>query len=246
MATLLFYEKPVPLNRERHADLKLRTEGDFGFASMINSVMLVGEEFAEAQRHFPIVFVQIAPRQFFPAVLLGVRGRENLFVNAAGEWAEGVYIPAFVRRYPFVLTPDGAVCIDEAGAALSATEGQALFQEDGANSAMLDRISAFLAKYQAEVKVTQALCDELRDLDLLKAWTVQIVSEAGEAYRMDGLYVVDEEKLRALPDATIADWFRSGRLGHLQAQTASMHNLNRLVRRVAPAPTAQPTPEHLH
>ena len=248
MPTLLFYEKPAPLNRERHAGLKLRTDGDFGFASMINSVMLVGEEFAEAQRHFPIVFVQIAPRQFFPAVLLGVRGQENLFVDAAGEWAEGVYIPAFVRRYPFVLAPDGAVCIDEAGAALSTAEGEPLFLEDGKNSPMLDRISAFLAKYQAEVKKTQSLCDELRDRDLLKAWTVQVVSEAGEAYRMDGLYIVDTEKLNALPDETIAAWFRTGQLACLQAQAASMQNLNRLVRRAAPAPAAapQPAPERVH
>ena len=103
MAEMLFYEKPVPLSSVNHADWTLRLpEPRFGFAASINSVVLAGIEFVEASKDYPIVFAKAADA-LVPVALLGLRETNNLYVDASGDWLNGHYVPAFIRRYPFVL-----------------------------------------------------------------------------------------------------------------------------------------------
>ena len=130
MAEMMFYERVVPLNEQVHAGLKVRPAASFAYAAAVNSVPLLASEFFECAREYPIVFArgQSGP---LPAVLLGLRESENLFVDGAGKW-NARYVPAFVRRYPFVPAngPGGdlLVCIDEAKLrALSKKAAQELF-----------------------------------------------------------------------------------------------------------------------
>ena len=49
--------------------------------------------------------------------VMGVNAGENLFVDENGVYGPDAYIPAYIRRYPFVLANDAAaqrmvVCID--------------------------------------------------------------------------------------------------------------------------------------
>ena len=95
------------------------------------SFPLSASEFADAGRHYPIVFVGDETNGFHPAALVGLEEGSNLFVSAAGEWMPGAYVPAFARRYPFALgtTPgqDGLVVyLDEAYAGFNREEGMAL------------------------------------------------------------------------------------------------------------------------
>src|SRR5262249_50906072 len=92
----LFYKDPRPLSSIEHVKFKL-TPGDAGFAAETNSVPIVASEFAEAARSFPIVF---AAQDGAPCALLGLE-HANVFVQN-GKWDENVYMPAYVRRYPFV------------------------------------------------------------------------------------------------------------------------------------------------
>jgi SapC len=50
MPTLLFYHKPIALNREAHRNLKMRSVPSFAYAAGINSVPLTAKEFAAAAR----------------------------------------------------------------------------------------------------------------------------------------------------------------------------------------------------
>ena len=103
LADVLFYQRPVVLNRQSHRSLKVKnTTPNFTFARQTNSVPIAGVEFARAALEYPIVFAGPSPDKILPAVLLGIRENENLFVDADGKWANA-YIPAFIRRYPFVL-----------------------------------------------------------------------------------------------------------------------------------------------
>ena len=121
MANLLFYQKPVPINKNDHKSKKIRgTDNNFKFAGKTNSVILAGVEFSEAAKEYPLVFA-LAGERIIPVALLGLRNEENLFLNEDGSW-DARYIPAFVRRYPFVLAETGepgqrVVCIDEIGRA---------------------------------------------------------------------------------------------------------------------------------
>ncbi len=159
MANLLFYQKPVPLNKNDHKEKKIKSGNrNFAFAADTNSVILAGVEFSEAGKEYPIVFAQ-AGENVIPVALLGLRNAENLYVDEAGNW-DARYIPAFVRRYPFVLAEIGdagqrAVCIDEGFEGFSDDEGEALFADDEP-SPLLKQAMDFLEEYQKQYVRTEA------------------------------------------------------------------------------------------
>lgn len=235
MSTLLFYERLTPLNRDAHARLRLRAAG-FVFAARTNSTPLLAVEIAEAARSFPVLFADIGQGQVFPIALLGLRNAENLFVDAEGAWEADCYVPAFVRRYPFVLTSDMTVLIDESYPGLNETDGEPLFQEDGSNSPQLEHTLSFLRGFHDEVERTQTLVATLAELDLLKPVSLNVVPQAGDSYRLDGLQVVDSEKLAALGDEAVLRLFRSGELAAVQAHIVSLGGLDALNRRSAARP----------
>jgi hypothetical protein len=67
----------------------------------------------------------------------------NSFVGDSGQWRSNTYVPAFIRRYPFVLAQSDndefKVCFDEAYAGWNEEEGRELFAESGENSPYLTR-----------------------------------------------------------------------------------------------------------
>ena len=105
MATqLLFYENAVPVTVKAHKDLAVRTGENYAFATKVNSVPLTAIEFSAAAAQYPIVFAGTDDK-VMPAVILGVQDSQNFYVDSDGAWTGG-YIPAFVRRYPFVFSTD--------------------------------------------------------------------------------------------------------------------------------------------
>src|SRR6185312_14442992 len=94
----LFYKNPEPLRADAHAAVRLSGTPDYRFTAESNAVPIMASEFIAAGRFYPIVF---AGEPLMPAAVLGLEN-QNLFVTADGAWAEPpVYIPAYVRRYPF-------------------------------------------------------------------------------------------------------------------------------------------------
>jgi hypothetical protein len=244
MTTMIFYEKPVALNRERHRRLKLdRRDGQFGFARSTNSVLLAATEIGDAAKDYPVVFVAGPGGQYVLAALLGLRERENLFVGADGHWRAGAYLPAFVRRYPFVLAEGGdgplTVCVDESFPGLGDTEGQALFDEDGQDSALLTDATDFLKRFHAEMQRSRAFTARLAALGLLAPKTIR-ASRDGQQEILDGFHVVDEQKLRALDDAQALELFRCGDLFLIHAHLCSLGNVERLGQMAPAAAPAKP------
>lgn len=237
MTTMIFYERAVALNRERHQKLKIRIlPNHFSFAAKTNSVLLAGSEFAEACRDYPIVFVGSQGGPFTAAALVGLGDKENLFVDAAGNWAAGTYVPAFIRRYPFVLA--GAetaetltVCVDEAYQGLGEEEGEALFGTDGQESEYLKNVVEFLRLFHGEMKRTAAFGAKLAELDVLVPKVVTI-ERNGRKQTLEGLWVVDEAKLNALDDAKMLELVRTGYLGWIYAHLLSLRNVGRVAGRM--------------
>lgn len=104
MKTLLFYDNVVVLNRDTHRELRLKPQDSLSFAAETNCVPLALVEFGDVAREYPIVFARL-PGGLVPVALLGLRDAENLYLNAEGKW-DARYVPAFVRRYPFVAVQD--------------------------------------------------------------------------------------------------------------------------------------------
>jgi hypothetical protein len=248
MSDPMYYEKPVLLDRTKHRRRKVKASTSFAFASKANSVYLAGVEFGEACKEYAVVFTR-AGGKVVPVVMLGLRSRENLFVDAQDRWT-GRYIPAFVRRYPFVLADlpgqSLGVCIDEAYAGLNDQEGEPLFDDAGHDTPFLRNALDFLTQYQREYLRTEAFCQKLEQAGLLTEMNARADLVDGRTFTVGSLLVVDEKKLLALPDATALSLFRSGELHLISMHLLSLSNMQRLVDRLAqPAgtgtkPAAQP------
>jgi len=248
MSDAVYYEKPVLLDRERHKRLRVRTSSDFAFARKANSVYLAGVEFNEAMKEYAIVFTRGGSGRMVPVAMLGLRARENLFVDDDAHWM-AQYVPAFVRRYPFVLAQLGSdqlgVCIDEAYKGFNSKEGEALFDDKGANTPFLANAVEFLQRYQSEFARTEVFCQRLEKAGLLKEMNAQAQTNDGRSFTVNGIYVVDEAKLMALPDAVALSFFRSGELHLVSMHLASLSNMKTLVDRMAKRPSApmEPAPK---
>ena len=249
MAEVLFYERPVPLNREQHKDLRIKPIANLKFAGTVHSVPLTGVEFPAAARDLPILFGGMSVDDAGPLALLGLRQNENLFLDGEGRWAANTYIPAFVRRYPFVLAekPAGAegddftVFLDEAYEGFG-SEGERLFKDDGTESEMLTNAVRFLGEFQQHVTRTQWFMQQLRKHDLLEPRNIRLEKD-GKAINLNGLFVVNEDKLRQLDEKTTHEFLREGVLGWIYAHLLSLGNIDRVSARLsereqveAPAP----------
>ena len=101
---VLFYSKPEPLSRETHGNMGLKqVPNPFRFAAQTHIMPLVVTEFAPAALSYPIIFVG---EQRMPVAVMGVNQGENLFANEQGVFEVDAYLPAYMRRYPFVFAND--------------------------------------------------------------------------------------------------------------------------------------------
>jgi hypothetical protein len=246
---LLIYQRPVQLNREIHRNHRvLPLQNDFRFATGLNSAPLACTEFAHAARHYPIVFAGASIDAVVPAALIGLRAGQNLMVDADGHWADGMYVPAFLRRYPFVLAEreegagDFTVCLDTAHAGIveGGEEGEPLFAADGGNSALLDNAMRFLQEYQLHLARTRQFVKTVASHGLLVARQINVQTAEGQSHALDGFHVIDEERLAALKGKAVQELLKSGDLGWIYAHLLSLGNIDRLSRANAslPAPTA--------
>jgi hypothetical protein len=249
VADLLYHGKPVLLDRQKHRALRVRAAGNHAFAREANALPLAAAEFGDACREYAIVYTRSGGK-LLPVAALGLRTRENLFVDEEGRW-DAKYLPAFVRRYPFVLAElpgqSLALCIDETYPGFGTDEGEPLFDASGADTPVLRHALDFLALYQREHLRTEAFCRRLEEAGLLVEMDARADLVDGRSFTVNGLLVVDEKKLLALPDAAVLALFRSGDLHLVSLHLASLANLQGLVdrlasRKAAMSPAPQPTP----
>lgn len=234
MKQMLFYQDLVALSAEAHGQWKFVPPQDFRFAAEANSIPLLVPEIGDAAREYPVAFVQLADGQFTLACILGVRADENLFVSETnGRWT-GRYLPAFVRRYPFIISemPDGRqlVCVDQAASSLIGENlsGEALFSE-GKPSEMTQQLMKFLETFRTQADETAAWVKRINDLGLLEAVSADARLNSGERFVINGLFMVSEKKLHSLPAAEIQALFERGDLARIHAHQLSLGHLPKLI-----------------
>jgi len=233
--TAFFYQKPVVLDREQHKGLRLKA-GDARFAARNQAVPLLAAEFPEACMEYPIVFTQGQDGQWLALAITGLQAGTNAFVDTKGLW-NARYVPASVRRYPFILA-EGAnnqlsLAADLAAPQLG-TEGEALFDDKGEPTELVKNIMQLLADFQNQAKATSALAKQLADAGLLTQQSLQVRQGEERNAVVEGVWIVDEAKLRALPDDKVLAWFKDGALAALHAQMLSLRNLVPLLERSQP------------
>ena len=236
MAQLLFYENVAPVSPQRHGELSI-DRADFGFAANVNSVPLMAVEMTAAASEYTIVFAG-NEEAVAPVVILGLEGTKNQYVDKDGKWTAD-YIPAFVRRYPFVFAQQEntyTLCVDENwGGCNKDGKGDRLFDEKGERTEYLSRMLKFLEESQAHFVRTQTYCKHLKELDLLEPMKADFTLPGGEKKSLGGFMAVNRDKLRKLPGDKLAELAKTDELELTYIHLLSMNNFRRVLERTAKA-----------
>ncbi|WP_298918132.1 SapC family protein [uncultured Algimonas sp.] len=233
---VMFYEKPVPLNREQHKDYGVSpVDKPFDFMSKSHFVPLTANEFGSAAASYPIIF---AGEERSPLAVMGIRTQENLFV-ADGQFNTDFYMPAFARRYPFVLAGDQAndrfvVCVDESATCVTdKTPAQKFFDGDDA-SGFTKEAFEFLQSFERDRQATIAMVDELKRHDLFEPKDMHFQGQnadgsPAEKQKIADYFAISEEKLRGLSAEDTKSLADRGILAVVHAHLISLSNWQRLV-----------------
>ena len=231
------YKDIVPLNRTGKVRL-LKPGGIPEFARNLNAVPISYTEFAMISREYPIVFTRGASGDFAPVAVLGLATGENLY-NAGNAWTPGVYVPAYVRRYPFCMArvtldkveqQNRLICIDKSHQ--DAEGGEALFDDKGQPLEKWQGIEKLLSEYEIDLERCREMCGILADYGLLEPFTMQAkFNSGGDPMNMTGMFRVAESKIEHLNAAQLKNLVKKGVMGRIYTHLLSMDNFARLLDR---------------
>jgi hypothetical protein len=226
---LLFYESAVPVSAARHADVSVDSGSDYAFTADTNAVPLMAIEFLRAATEYAIVFTPVG-QQILPAVVLGVRGQQNLYLDGESHW-RAQYVPAFVRRYPFVFSTAAdrqtlTLCIDETHKGVNREgRGRRLFDEERKPSAYTGQLLKFMQDFQAHFQRTLLFCQKLKELDLLEPMGAEVTLPGkGEKLSLGGFLAVSRRKLRELKGEQFESLARTDELELIYLHLYSLRN----------------------
>lgn len=230
----MFYNDLMPLNSRDHATWKAKNADAAPWLIGQHAIPLTAEEFPQAARHYPIIFA--SGDNPVPLALMGLNEGVNIFVDEAGKVTQPIYIPAYVRRYPFLLaklnpsSEELSLCFDPSSGLISdlVEEGQDLFA-DGQPSEATKAALGFCEQFEQAGQRTQAFIDELKKHDLLMEGEVAIQQQGNDQpfiYR--GFQMVNQEKLREIRGDVLRGWAQSGLLPLLYAHLFSLELISQV------------------
>jgi hypothetical protein len=231
----LFYNDLLPLNSREHADWKASSLENASYIASTHAMPLTTDEFVDAQRDYPIVFT--AGESPLPIVLFGLNEGVNTFVGDDMKINAPVYLPAYARRYPFLLaklqpnSDDMSLCFDPTSGLLGKlNEGIALFDDQGQPTEYTQGVLEFCRRFEEAGQRTKLFMEELAKLDILMDGEIAITRNdmPDKPFVYRGFRMVDENKLRELPAAKLEELSKNGMLMLIYAHLFSL-NLMRVI-----------------
>ena len=236
---VLFYSKPEPLSKEMHGNLGVkRSEKPFAFVAAAHVVPLTVTEFMPAALSYPVIFVGDAR---MPVAVMGVNQGDNLFVTEEGSFEPDAYLPAYVRRYPFVFANDDKgermiVCIDRAADAIS-EQPDAPFFDNGEPTEFTKNAIKFCEDFETERRRTDSFLQLLNELDLFETKKALFQprnpdgSPAGEPQTVAEYLAISDDKLKTLPAEKLVELRDNGALAQIYAHLTSLLGWDKLITR---------------
>lgn len=226
----------VELNPKQHQALRVKANCDIEYASQLHMLNLRVAEVPRAIASFPVFFNK-NPNSgdwMISAIASFVPG-QNLFVKDS-MW-DAVYQPLSLRTFPFYLVQaevaeqQYTVGIVQGSEAFSESEGERLFDENGAASLyLLDKQKLVESSLQEDVQ-TYHFCKKLNELGLIKAVDVVVQFSTSGPQTLKGLHTINEDALQGLSPEQLAELNRIGYLTPIHSMLASIFQLNALVQR---------------
>ncbi len=226
----LFYNDLTPISSQMHADWRVRPVEGAPFLANVHAVPLLAEEFINASRFYPIVFS--TGENPVPLALMGLNEGVNTFVDENGMFPADVYVPAYIRRYPFMLarlrpdTDDLSLCVDPTSDVIGQfEEGEPLF-EDGTPSARTKAILEFCEQVEQASVLTSAFFQDIAEQKLLTdgEFTAQ-PNGAIQPYVYRGFQIVSEDALKNLRGDVARKWIQNGLLPLIYAHLFSLQRM---------------------
>jgi hypothetical protein len=233
---VLLYSRPEPLNPDQHGKLGIKkVDAPFAMAAVHHLLPLTVTEFGLAALSYPIIFVGESHQ---PVVVMGVREGDNLYFNARGELEPETYVPAYLRRLPFVFAADETnenfvLCIDRGNAQVVEGGDIPLFNGNEPSD-LVKNAMEFCREFETERRRTEEFVQILKDLDLFEIKEAMFTprNEDGtpaEPQKVAEYFGVSEEKLNKLPDAKILELHKNGALSQIYAHLFSLLGWERLI-----------------
>jgi hypothetical protein len=222
----LFYRDLMPLSSDQHKNFKTRRAESAPFIARSHLVPVTVDEFVGVQRYYPILFSM--GDNPVPLAMMGLNEGVNVFYDDDGKLITPVYVPAYLRRYPWILAktrPDAeelSLCFDpSSGLVGEYEEGEPLFDGDEASDAT-KMILKFCEDFEMSAQRTGAFVKELVEMDLLIDGEATIDVGGAEPLIYRGFKMVSEEKVRELRGDELRKMNQNGMLPLIMAHLFSL------------------------
>lgn len=219
------------LNPVDHKDIKIVTQRSELYGDCVIATLAFPFEFRNVQSDYPILFQKDSNTgKFFPVALLGLKAKENLFLNEEG-W-DASYIPASILRQPFMVGFQGEkpiVTIDMDSPRVNKIKGEALFDEMGEGTDFLKKVTAMLNELHGAYQDTEVFIEQLLELELLESLALKLMLADGVEHELTGFYTINEDKLRELSADALGKLHNQNFLQPLFMAVASLSRLANLV-----------------
>ena len=225
----LLYTSLEPLSSSAHGKMKIKRVNKAPAVGSVHAIPVTVDEFPLLARHYPIIFA--SGENPVPLALMGLTEGVNAYMDSDGKpMSEDIYIPAYIRRYPFLLarlrpdTDELSLCFDPTlGSIGDFEDGERLFDDEGAPTDTTKAILQFCEQFETAGQRTGAFIEDLKKGGLLMDGEVAIQPEGAEKpfiYR--GFQMIDEEKLRDLRGDELRKMNQNGMLPLLFAHLFSL------------------------
>jgi len=225
-----------PLSFEQHKTLGYTEKYGSEYGHQVGAVMILPNEFAKAQREYPILFRKDSETgRFFPVALLGFEENENLFLDENSTWSTR-YIPLAMKQGPFLIGLQQqeaeqrlAIYADLNDSRIQQNTGPALFDADGNASATLNEIRDILSSRHKGSELLEPMLEVFLKYNLLERVMLEIDLSHGPTIKFDAGYTVHIENLVALENDAVVALHKSGFLSLAYNVADSVNNIQRLI-----------------
>lgn len=226
------YQNIVPVALAEHRNTKIKKITNFDFVKSVNMASVMVHEFTKISPTYPIIFLEDPQKDLFkPVALFGLEQGENLFVK--GDKWQASYIPAIIRRYPFVLAgKEGetkfTICIDAGSEFVNQTEGEPLFDSEGKPSEAMEQVKKYLTELQQMEMFTNEFVRYLGEKNLFTPMNMNL-RMGKQIKNVTGAYIINEERLNKLSTESFLEMREKRYLPVIYAHLGSLGQMERLI-----------------
>lgn len=225
----------VPLNFIQHGHLKLKEDPSFTHLSKEQLLPVTVHEFSRVGAQLPIIFVKSSTDGKCRAVtMMGVEPGQNMVLGS--NVIEESHYPNVVHLYPISLAQANenseqlTILINQESHLLSEQEGNALFDETGAQTPYLQQRAEKSARFIEQSHLTDKAIEMLQEHKLLVEQQLRMQLPKGRSREINGVYIVDEKRLSEISDELFISFRKSGLLVAIYAHLMSLQHIHRLAK----------------